>query len=246
MIFETPIQSEGLFELVKGSDHPCDWPIRKHYPGFESTFLMFHPFLRIKNGHDKLIKFETGKWPKKHEITEHCELITWSEIIKQFGFKGIGPLDRALAFYHCATNFNDKEAYDTLIEALKDDSLFPPQVDNFPEILEDKLLEYLKQNEIYELFCYSDIDDVEQIFPIDDLLKAKGLTYHVRLEDKEKQVFIVNDFDQRFSYIFGKTDFVKKLVSDLDLEGFYCDDMTIEAWSLIPEIHKKMKWKTEE
>jgi len=246
MIFETPIQSKGLFELVKGSDHPRDWPIRKKYPGFETTFLIFHPFLRIKKGHENLINFETGNWPEKNEILEHCDLIKWNEIINQYKFKDIVSLDRALAFYHCATKNTDNESYEKLIDALKEDTLYPPQVDNFPEILENKILNYLKQNGINELFCYSDIDDIEKSFPIDELTKAKGLTYHVRLENKEKPILIVQDFDQRFSYIFGNQDFIIKMVKDLDLEGFYCDDKTIEAWSLIPEIHKKMEWKTKE
>ena len=68
MIFETPIQSEGLYKLIEGADNPRDWPIRKHYPGFESTFLLFHPFLRIKKGQN-LIKFEkeTGLIKKRFQ-----------------------------------------------------------------------------------------------------------------------------------------------------------------------------------
>lgn len=246
MIFSTPIQSDGLFELIKGSDNPRDWPIRKHYPGFETTFLMFHPFLRIKKGHENLINFETGNWPLKNEIVEHCDLIKWSQIIMQYKFKDIISLDRALAFYHCATKNTDNESYEKLIDALKEDSLYPPLVDNFPEILEDKMLYYLKQNGINDLFYYSDIDEDEKVFTTEELIRAKGLTYHVRLENKEKPILIIQDFDQRFSYIFGNQDFLTNLVTDLDLEGFYCDDLTIESWSLIPEIHKKMEWKTRE
>lgn len=246
MIFETPIQSEGLYKLIKGSDNPRDWPIRKHYPGFELTFLMFHPFLRIKEGHKNLIKFGTGNWPDKKDILEHCDLFKWSDIINQYGFKDIGSLDRAIAFYHCAIQHNDKDSYEILINALKEESLIPPQVDNFPEILENKVLEYLAQNGIENILCYSDTDDIEQSFSVDELIKADGLTFHVRLENKEKKFLIVQDFDQRFSYIFGNRGFVEKMVTELDLEGFYCDDKTIEAWSLIPENHKKMKWKTKE
>lgn len=246
MIFETPIQSEGLYKLIEGADNPRDWPIRKHYPGFESTFLLFHPFLRIKKGHGDLIKFETGNWPDKKEISKHCDLIKWSDIIKQYGFKDIGSLDRAIAFYHRATQHNDKDSYEILINALKEKSLIPPQVVNFPEILENKVLEHLAQNGIDNLYCYSDFDDVEQSFSIYELIKGDGLTFHLRLENKEKQFLIVQDFDQRFSYIFGNREFVGKMVAELDLEGFYCDDKIIEAWSFIPENHKKMKWKIKE
>jgi hypothetical protein len=246
MIFNTPIQSKGLFELVRGSDNPRDWPIRKHYPGFETTFLMFHPFLRIKKGHEDLINFETGNWPLKNEIVEHCDLIKWNQIIMQYKFKDIVSLDRALAFYHCSTKNTDNESYEKLINALKEDSLYPPLVDNFPEILEDKMLYYLKQNGINDLIYYSDINEDEKKITTEELIRANGLTYHVRLENKEKPILIVQDFDQRFSYIFGNQDFLTNLIADLDLEGFYCDDLTLEAWSLIPEIHKIMEWKTRE
>lgn len=93
MIYETPIQTKGLFELVKDSDNPRDFPIKKNYPQFDSIFMMFHPFLQIKNGHKNLIEFKTGDWSDKRKMVEHCDIVNWSTIISDFDFPDIQTLD---------------------------------------------------------------------------------------------------------------------------------------------------------
>lgn len=241
MVHEPPKQTHELLELVKGSDHPRDWPIRTHYPGYESTFLMLHPFLRIKKGHSTDINFKTGNWPTKTEITKFCEPVTWNQILHETGIIGIKNLDRALAFYHCATRNTDLTSYKKLIELLEQPDLIPPQVDNFPEIFEDRFLKELTKVGISEVYVFSDIDEKSKPTYIQNLLKEQ-LPYHVRVESKSSDFQMIQDFDQRFSYLNGTKELVSKLVINLNLEGFYCDETTLEAWSFEPAKHLKHEW----
>lgn len=67
--------------------------IMENYPGFEDCFVWLHPFLKIKEGHDELIKFESTHWPNKFEIETHCVPITWSEILHLSGIQDLKALD---------------------------------------------------------------------------------------------------------------------------------------------------------
>lgn len=118
--------------------------------------------------------------------------------------------------------------------------MIPPQVDEFPEILEDKTLKYLKSKGYRRMYCYTDIDEKSNLVDIDTLISGYGLPCHVRLESEKGDLLIIQDFDQRFSYLMGEMEFVTDMIKQLDLEGFFCDDLTLEAWSLIPEKNKKM------
>lgn len=241
MIFETPIQTKGLFELVEDSDNPRDWPIKKNYPQFDCIFILFHPFLQIKNGHENSIDFKTGDWPDKRKMIEHCDIVNWSTIIGNFNFPDIQTLDRALGCYHSATLYGDKIGNSLLKNVLKRKDLMPPQVDEFPEILENKTLGYLKNKGYSKMYCYTDIDEKSNLIDVETLILGEGLPCHVRLESEKGDLLIVQDFDQRFSYLMGDMGFVTDMIKQLDFEGFFCDDLTLEAWSLAPEKDKKMK-----
>lgn len=241
MVHETPKQAKELLELVEEADNPRDWPIRTHYSGYESTFLMLHPFLRIKKKHLSDINFETGNWPTKNEIVQFCEPVTWNQILVETGIEEIKSLDRALAFYHCSTQNTDPIASKKLKELLERPDIIPPQVDNFPEILEDRFLNELTKAGISEVYVFSDIDEKSKPTDIPNLLK-KQLPYHVRVESKSGNFLMIQDFDQRFSYLNGAKELVSKLVINLNLEGFYCDETTLEAWSFEPARHLKHEW----
>ena len=77
MILKTPIQND----IIELDNNPT---IREFRSEYESTFVILHPFLKIKDGHT--IKFETGNWPSKKQITEQTNPITWTEIINKAQF----------------------------------------------------------------------------------------------------------------------------------------------------------------
>jgi len=59
MVLNTPIQSR----FIQYSDSET---IREKFAEYEETFIVLHPFLKIKEG--QLITFKYPKWPNKNEI----------------------------------------------------------------------------------------------------------------------------------------------------------------------------------
>ncbi len=121
MIFETPQQSE---EVLRGlhSNNYLDRPIKERFTGFESCFLAFHPFLLIKDGHEAQIHFQTGKWPSKTQIVEHCEKLSWSNFFRISEISDYKKLDQALGFFHRAYRLGNRNEYQKLKALVADDS----------------------------------------------------------------------------------------------------------------------------
>jgi hypothetical protein len=245
MIYETPEISNDVKKYLD-SDNYRDRPILKNYPNFPDCFVCFHPFLKIKEGHNDQIKFETGNWPNKSEIEKHCEAISWNEIIRLTGIYGIKSLDRALAFYHRAYRFAEKSEYKKLTNLLDKETsnIIPPQVDELPEIIENKLLRKLQTLGYNSVFVYSDIDDKDKLNLIDELItNPNGLRSHVRIETPDSKIIVAQDFDQRFTYILGEKPLLIDIIKSIDLEGFFCDQETPESWSYFEISEKnKMDW----
>ena len=67
MIYNTPELSEEMIKSLSTQNYR-DWPLMKRYPEYDECFVAFHPFLKIKNGHEEYIKFESYSRPNKFEI----------------------------------------------------------------------------------------------------------------------------------------------------------------------------------
>lgn len=231
MVLETPSLSNEIKKNLN-SKNCRDRPIKTNYPGFEACFVMFHPFLKIKEGHEFKIHFEADN--NKQQVIEHYDKLSWTSFLKLSGIRDYKSLDRALAFYHRAFRIGERNEFlklKKMIEINRVD-IIPPQVDKFPEILENEILMYLKKIGYKKLYFYSDIIKKNELKSIDEQLNSsERLIAHVRIETPDNEILVAQDFDQRFSYLFGNKTFIQEIVTELDLEGFYCDNETPESWS---------------
>lgn len=149
----------------------------------------------------------------------------------------------ALAFYDGACRFAEKSEYRKLTNLLEKEmsDIIAPQVDELPEIIENKLLGKLQTLGYESVFIYSDIYDKDQLYAINDLIaKPNGLISHVRIETPDSKVLVAQDFDRRFSYMLAEKSLLTNFVESINLEGFFCDDETPESWSYY-EIAKRDK-----
>src|SRR2546430_1609673 len=201
MIFETPQQSGEVLKNLYSKNYR-DKPIIENFPGFEECFLAFHPFLIIKEGHAAQIHFQTGNWPSKQQIVDHCDRLSWSDFLKISGVSDYKKLDQALAFFHRAYRFGTKSEYQKLKKIVSDDScnIILPQVDNLPEIIENEIFKFLKQKGYSGIYIYSDIEEKKILSSIGNLIsEERGLQSHVRIETPDSRILIAQDFDQRLT-----------------------------------------------
>lgn len=245
MIYKTPEISDDIKKYLQAGNYQST-SVLNFYSDFQDCFVCLHPFLKIKEGYAERIKFETGHWPDKVEIESYCEQISWNEIIRLTGMRDIKSLDRALAFYHRAYRFAERKEYEKLKRLIEKERLdiIPPQVDKLPEIIENKLLQKLQLLGYNNVFVYSDIQAKKQLTSIEEILSDRnGLPFHVRMETPDSQILVVQDFDQRFTYLLSNKTLLLDIVESLDLEGFFCEQDTPRSWSYynIPD-SEKMDW----
>lgn len=239
MIFDTPKLSPQVLELI---DKYQDISIKNYHPKFDTCFLCFNPFLKTKNN----FKINQDNYPSKNQIIENFQVLTWSNFIRITSIKDIKSLDRILGFYHTAIEKADKLEYEKFKSYINknESNLIPADVDNINPIIEYKILNYLKANNKAELYIYSDIDEKTTLSKTEHLLNdLENFPFQPRITDKESSFLIQQDFDARFFYIYSDEKFVADIVNSLDLEGFYCDEITPTFWSKDDtEIKESIDW----
>ena len=239
MILQTPIQND----IVELDNNPT---IREFHSEYESTFVILHPFLKIKDGHT--IKFETGNWPSKKQITEQTNPITWTEIINKAKLKDINELDRMLAFSHCARSTADKTAWVKFMTVIDSNNFINAQVDNYPEILTDKTLKQLQVLGYSNILHYSDISDDKTLYNIQELIDSENALpeNYTRLLTLDNNILFETDFDSRFTYFSSDKKTIDEIITKLDLEGFYCDSKIKHDWSYAEQTENIIDWSSEE
>lgn len=239
MIYETPRQSE----IVEKSNWPT---IRSAYKDYEVTFVILHPFLKIKT--DSNIIFETGNWPSKDEIIRCTEKVSWSEIICNAGLPDLKELDRLLAYMHCARKIADKSCWVKLNTFLDKNKIIASQVDSFPEILINCAMEAIKSFGYSRVFEFTEFQEFRTEHQIEHILSSKVNNFyaHARIETPDKKILISTDFDQRFSYLSSTEETTRRLIEKCGLEGFFCNEETRGDWSYIEQRENIIDWQSPE
>jgi hypothetical protein len=105
-------------------------------------------------------------------------------------------------------------------------------VDKLPEILQDKVLGYLRDLGYDALYEYCDSESRQALTPIVELMSEQYiLSGQQRIESPDGKLMIATDFDQRFTYFLGPLQILEGMIESLNLEGFFCDDEMPESWS---------------
>ncbi|RZK24951.1 MAG: DUF2711 family protein [Flavobacterium sp.] len=239
MILATPIQIQEI-EAGKST------PIREVYADYEETFVILHPFLKVKEGYD--VRFDTWKRPTKNDIFNGTLPVNWSEIVAQANLKDIKELDRLLAYLHGGRFEAEKDAWLRLMRYVDSNKLYVAQTDDYPSVLINPTLEVLKVLGYNDVLCYSDISNDKTSYNISGLLTS-GNNFpgsNARILTPDNKIILVTDFDLRFSYLSSDQETLDFFLSKINLEGFYCNATTRPGWSHELSNEDMINWKSSE
>jgi hypothetical protein len=239
MILKTPVQAEGI-------ENSKSIPIRHVYADYEETFVILHPFLKVKNGHT--LRFDVWKRPTKNEIFQATLPISWSEVVAHAGLKDIKELDGLLSYLHCGRFEAKKEAWLKFMAYIDMAKLRVPQVDDYPSVLINPTLAVFKSLGYEDIFIRSDVDDLNISFSLPKLIETENeiLPSCARLLTPDKKILLATDSDMRFSYLSSDKATLKSIIDRLDLEGFFCNSTTQANWSYELLIDNKIDWHSPE
>jgi len=224
MILPTPIQ-KNFVELRNSI------PLRQTFADYESTFVILHPFYKVKEGYNISLNYYTGA--NKKEITKACTQISWAQIIKEANLTDIKELERLVSFYYCASRTIDKIGWMKFMNVIHSNNYIVPQTDVYPEILTDLTLEVLKQLGYSDIIIFPFALEERKFYKIQELINSplKLPASQPRILTPNNKIFFVNDFDDCFTFLSSDKKTIDKIISEIDLEGFYCDDTTKPEWS---------------
>lgn len=239
MILKTPVQVREIEESKVIS-------IRQVYADYEETFVILHPFLKVKDGHD--IRFDLWKRPTKNDIFQGTLPISWCEVIAHADLSNIKELDGLLSFLHCGRFEAKKEAWLKFMRYIYIAKLRIPQVDDYPSVLINPTLEVFKSLGYMDIFIRSDVDDLNISYSLSKLIETENeiLPSCARLLTPDKKIFLATDSDMRFSYLSSDRTTLKFIIDKLDLEGFFCNSTTQASWSYEFLIENKIDWNSPE
>jgi Protein of unknown function (DUF2711) len=224
-----------------------NWPtIRSAFKDYEMTFVMLHPFLKIKPTCE--IKFETGNWPTKEQILFCTEKLAWSEIINKSELNDISEIDRLLAYLHCARRTADRTAWIKLNTVLDNYNYIAAEVDYLPDILINNLVAAIGSLGYTHLLEYTEFGELKQDHAIDAILTSKERDFcgHAMIATPDNRILIATDFDQRFSYLSSTKEIIDDLIAKADLEGFFCNQTTRSDWSYNEQTENTIDWHSPE
>jgi len=240
MVLKTPVQANEVEESLKST------PIRQAYADYEETFVILHPFLRIKEGHN--IRFDTWKRPTKNDIFLGTVPVNWSEIVAQTNLRDIKELDGLLAYLHCARQEADRDAWLKLMRYIDSTKLIVAQVDEYPPALINPTLELYESLGYKDVLIYSDISDIKTSYLISKLIKSGNdlPTYCARVLTPDYKILLATNSDARFSYLSSDSATLNYMIDKLDLEGFFCNEATREGWSYHAQTENLIDWSSPE
>lgn len=225
MILETPTQIPEI-------ENNGDKSIRDKYFGYESTFIILHPFLKNDS-----VNIENEK-----DLTR----LNWSEIVDLAKLKDIKELDRILAFLHCARSIAPKSVWLKYKKTIEFYNLLDAEVDNYPICLVYPTLNYLYAIGYRNIFIYSEYNETKISYAIEELInnEINWPMYQTRILTPDYKILFETNVDERFTYVSGDKSTIDKMVEAINLEGFYCDTNTKPYWSDEVETGETIDWSS--
>ncbi len=212
-----------------------DMPIKEFYEGvFEDVFIFYHPFIKPRTiGYER---FMPDTYPTRMEIMEHCEAVTWENVLKLTGIPDAAQLDIGLRslIYGLKKEFANDETAKIIANICEQEKIVCPTEGLFPEIIMAGLLESIKNLGHDWIWCGDEFCTERKLEYTEDLIKDLDLLHRERrnLFTHDQSILITTHWDSHFSMLCSDKATLKKIVEECQLEGFYCNDHTEIYWSL--------------
>jgi len=227
MILETPTQIPEI-------ENNGDKSIRDKYFGYESTFIILHPFL----------KNDSVNRENEKELTR----LNWSEFVDLAKLKDIKELDRILAFQHCARSITSKSGWIKYKKTIELHNLLDAEVDKYPVCLVYPTLNYLYAIGYRNIFLYSEYNESNILYEIEALINkvVNWPKQQTRILTPDYKILLETNADERFTYVSADKLVIDKMVAAINLEGFYCTENTKSYWSDEIESGDTIDWSSAE
>ncbi|WP_215397709.1 DUF2711 family protein [Rheinheimera oceanensis] len=209
---------------------PYDEKILPFYSGqFDCVYVLLHPFFKPANIDIK--RFSPPTWPSKREIIDGCHPVSWHEVLELTGLKTLSDIDIGLrtSIGGIKKELANKTISDKLAE-LKDQSIFQPEEGDLPPLLENRVLNAVKELGHSWLWVGNEFGTERKLHWIDDLIAKDEIPTHGCVFTHDHSLLVTTHWDSHCSFLCSSRKVIERILSLEPFEGFYCTRETEVYW----------------
>jgi hypothetical protein len=205
---------------------------------FEQAQAANEIFQKMPKPAADIYSYDNENYPNDEEIYLNAEQVSWRDIKEGCEFESYGDINKALKTSIGAYRkvFQSPDLAKRISDFTTTNQIYHPTEGHF-EILSKKEIfkafHLLSKPElvIEEEFCQNKKELNIASSTEKEFVEAVNFKDYF-IYDSQKELLFAVDWDDFFFLICSSKENVDKLVSNLNFEGFYCDDTTEAAWEL--------------
>lgn len=211
--------------------------ILAYYRGYyESVFIIFHPFIKPKEGFE--FDYEND-YPEKKSIVENFDVVTWLEMSKECGFDDLSRIDIALRNWIGGLDVKHQNPVDVerLKSVCKQFKIIEPSEGRFSEFRIDEMISSIKNLGYDQIFFGDEWGERKEALSVADIEFKKDFDSSIdfipnNMYTEDKKLLYTVHWDSHFTLLCSDLETVKSIVDKWQFEGFYANNETEIYWSV--------------
>lgn len=212
---------------------PYDIPLVEAYGGrFEATYVVLHPFVRVPAS---LSWTATHAYPTDTQIVQSGTKFRWVEVAAHIGLSACARIHQALltSIGSLDDHLADPAGRDALQLFLQSQPVWMPVEGRFEPLLQSDILA------AFEIAGFQELTFVPE-FPHSDPVVSPGIhelhSGHAPFPSRgtlvapDASFLFTVDWDSFFTLFYGPRNFIRRIVDERNLEGFFASANTDHAW----------------
>lgn len=239
--YDTVFISFTPFFKIGNDDLPnCNFQ-KAHQITFEQAQQERDIFKKMPKPKARIYSYQNDNYPGDKAILEKGIAVSWEEVKTGCGFENIGDINKALktSIGVYKSVFEKEDFVTRLLNFTATNKVFLPTEGHFEVFSKVEILKAFRllgkttifiEDESQEQKIELDISDIT----IEKFIDAISFKDYY-LYDKEREILFAVGWDDFFFLICSNAENIKQLNSDLDFEGFYCNETTEASWEMTKE-----------
>jgi hypothetical protein len=214
---------------------PHDGNILQYYAGaFEAVYVCFNPFIRPSRISPE--RFFPESYPSDSEILEHCDPVSWSDVLNLSGLSSYAQVDQALKTYMLSlcSEFENEVNAKRLSNLFEKGIVMPPDRGNSSPFLWRAVMSKFKEIGHDWVWVGDEFCTERKLEWTEDVATNGPTPCHANLFTPDKSILWSSHWDSHFTLLCGSQSDLQRFSDEDLLEGFFCSPQTEIYWSTRP------------
>lgn len=214
---------------------PHEGNILDYYAGvFEAVYVCFNPFIRPSRISPE--RFCPESYPSDSEILEHCDPVSWSDVMNLAGLSSYAEVDQALKTYMLSlrSEFENKANAKRLSNLFDQGIVMPPDRGGFSPFLLKTVMSKFQELGHSWVWVGDEFSSERKLEWMGDVGTNGPTPCHANIFAPDNSILWASHWDSHFTLLCGSENDLQHFKDQKLLEGFFCSSNTEVYWSIRP------------